>query len=213
MSSYNNDDDEFYQRFANDIESAITEAARSNLKPVDKHKQAVDGVVQDLITTTPFDNSPNQINQLGLGPKVIQGKRNGYSDEQIALSIGMDAKDVKKWWNIYQGLSPEQKRVVAKSMIDNSVFDIPQRMQELYDDLKSAADEIRDRNPSVYREFLAEVRMTLKQAKEIIEASHNASRYEDERNVIIEEISKESPECAKRIRKRLQEMKYTKGLL
>lgn len=160
--------------------------------------------------STGFENQPsNRINQMGLGPKVLEMKRNGYSIENISNELAMPVKEVKKWWDTFSSLAPKQKQAFAKVMHENSVFDIASRMEESYAELTDMARSIQ-KNPELWILYKSEMRQHLKLAKETLESANLQKQRQEEVDIMLEEIRKESEGCRMRIMKRLQELRQNR---
>lgn len=166
----------------------------------------------DAVSTGFEDQASNRINQMGLGTKLIEMKRQGHSLEQIADSFNLPLREVKKWWVTFSGLTPKQKQVFAKVMHENSVFDISSRMEENFAELVEMSRRIRD-NPELWLISRGEIRQNLKLAKEMIESVNLQKQREEETNIMLEEIRKESEGCRMRIMKRIQDLRQSRKFM
>jgi transposase len=169
--------------------------------------------VDELSVTTPFDTQErNKINQLGLGPKIIELKRKGWSIQSIAEHFGLSRGIVDDWWDTFSLMNPKQKQVFAQSMVKNDLFNVTQQAQNAYEQLIEMKDELKD-NPELWLAFSAETRAFQKFASDLIKTHKMEERHQKNMDIVIEEVRKESPECAMRILKRIQTINDTRGFM
>jgi hypothetical protein len=181
---------------------------------------------KELATSTGFESmTRNEINQMGLGPHIIDLKRKGFSLQQIASQLQIGYEQVKTWWGIFESQSPGQRQVFAKVMVETSVYDIPSQLEKLNERLEKFVDRMEFENPELHLRGLGEITKMLKLIKDCAELMANQKRREEESKAFVEEINKcdqaECPRCKhtfttgirNRIQKRISQLKGSRGFL
>lgn len=166
---------------------------------------------EDAINTG-FENMPsNKINQMGLGPKILEYKRRGFSLNQIAEKLDQTPGSIRQWWETFQSLAPKQKQVFAKVMNENSVFNVTARMEESFKELHEMAASVKE-NPELWILYSGQVINYLKFAKDLIQTLKLDERREQEMDIVLEEIRKLDPKTAMAIVRRIQELRSSKSM-
>lgn len=184
----------------------------SEFKKNVKHSNKLSRYEEDAINTV-FENLPsNKINQLGLGPKILELKRRGFSLQAIAERFDIPQGQVRQWWDTFQSMTPKQKNVFAKVMNENSVFNITQQLEEAFKNLNDMARDVKE-NPELWVIYHGQIINTLKFAKDVTQAMNLEQKREKEVDIILEEIRKMDPKAAMAIVKKLQEYRSTRDML
>ena len=160
------------------------------------------------------------IDKYGMGEYAIKYINNGYTYKQTAEILSLNAgiiiteKDVKTWRDNYSSLD----RINTRSKNTSNLFDIQDRMQDIYTQLYEHLDLIKE---TEQKEFLAarttrqqvvldtmkEIRMLTKDAASILESISHQQQLNEFRKVILESIKEVSPSVAQSIIRKLKQNK------
>jgi hypothetical protein len=181
--------------------------------------------IDDIITSmdTPEEggltlNDVHTIDRLGCGLAVLSMYCDGMDTSAIARAVhtqtGMEisGQEVQKWVNTY-----EQSGVVRRSTMTNlSIFDTKSRMEDILMMLQTTLSEVEAADESEFSRAkttryevklaaIGQIRSSVKDARQVIEALHQMNTYRELADIILQEIRMESPSAQQRIMRRLKE--------
>lgn len=166
-----------------------------------------------LATRLPFeDKDRDKINQLNLGPRIVELKRKGWSVEGIAEHFGLDRHLVGEWWKTFNGMTPRQRQVYSEVAVKNDIFNTTAAIQNSFEQLNEMSDSIKE-NPELWIMYRGEIRQHLKFAADLIKTVDIEKRRQEEMDIVIEEIRSIAPEVAIKVLKRIQAVRATRGVL
>lgn len=157
-------------------------------------------------------NNVHPIDKLGCGLVVLSMHCDGT--DMVAISkviqtqtgVEVAASEVQKWIDNY-----ETSGVVRRnSMANHSIFDTKNRMEDLQLMLERLLADIEMADPSEFARAkttryevqlaaVGQLRSTVKDARQVVEALHQMNTYHELARIIVEEIRTESPAVAQRI--------------
>lgn len=180
--------------------------------------------LSDPTVTKPIDNveivpfkGMLEIDRLGLGEIVSMYVTDNLSSARIsdllnAQGFIITKLDVDNWLS-----SVNSKGILDRPTLTGfgSVFDTQAQLQSVFDRLKELEIELDSQDESLYkgkvtkkqvqREFMSEVRATIKDATSLAKSLQRSDDIEDIKRIMIEEINKVSPPVAMSIWRRLRE--------
>jgi plasmid maintenance system antidote protein VapI len=154
----------------------------------------------------------DKITRLGLGPEIIKMKKLGYSASKIAQILGLNKDTTQRFIRNFNALSPKQQKDQLKLMEENSVFNLKDQLEKIYTQTQQMTKLV-ENNPEMYAKYLAEQRMQLKLASEILEKVQRMETQKHTIEVILECIRRVSPELRKQIMDELGAVKELRGLI
>lgn len=165
-------------------------------------KRAVPEPTLDL----PVPKRRSLIDQLGLGPQVVQLRKAGLTAEDIALQLGLKPHQVAQWiWRYRSKLSEEQRLAVHKK----SVFDVADRLQEVCDYLYEVLDRVRRKDEDLGVKTSTAIMKSLQMAGDLMEKVQVYEENKRFREVILDLLDKEAPGIKAKAMQRLNEMSKT----
>lgn len=162
------------------------------------------------------------IDRLGCGLSVLSMYCDGTDTATISKVLGTQTgteitpSEVQQWVDNY-----ETSGVVRKNtMANHSIFDTKNRMEDLQLMLERLLADVEMADPSEFARAkttryevqlaaIGQLRSTVKDARQVVEALHQMNTYHELARIIVEEIRTQSPAVAQRI---LQVLKK-KGVL
>lgn len=157
-------------------------------------------------------NKVHPIDRLGCGLSVLSMYCDGTDTATISnviqaqTGVEVTPTEVQQWVDNY-----EASGVVRRStMTNHSIFDTKNRMEDLQLMLERLLADVEMADPSefarakttryeVQLSAIAQLRSTVKDARQVVEALHQMNTYHELARIIVEEIRAESPAVAQRI--------------
>ena len=168
--------------------------------------------------------NPPKLAKLGFGAPVIQMADQGATVPEIAKAMALPETQVAEVVKATEVLPPEEKQQLQQQYQYNSVFALPDRMQELYDDTMRMS-RLAEENPLLYKDYLNTRVTVLKLAKECMKDAAIEKQRDDEFNQMLDVINKSDdvtcPHCAKpfkanimsKIIKGIQTLRANRGII
>lgn len=183
--------------------------------------EEVSKLLQDPVVSKELDNYKlvvqSPIEKLGLGNNILSLYEEGYEIKDITnilngQGFNITVKAVEKWLKEY-----ESEGVLTKASYNyGSVFDTQIQLQNLFESLNTMLEEIKNKPDKIYkrkdkddilREYLAEIRQTIREAAQLASTVAAIKKAEEFQRIILEEINKESPITANKIISRITQLK------
>jgi len=161
----------------------------------------------------------HKIDKFGMAEQVVRLSNAGYPHKKIAEVISlmsgsaMSEREVREWFANYSSLS-----MTRKPKIHANLFDVQERMQDVYMALMDHLEGIQNSAPEdfwkakttkqqVVLDVYKELRFLTKDAKAIIESIDHQQKLNEFRKLVIETIRKIDPTTARIIIEKLEQDK------
>lgn len=178
------------------------------------------------VVTSSIDNEElfipieeHKLDKFGLSEQAVRLANANYSHKKIAevltLMSGSDIqeKEVREWFANYSSLS-----MIRKPKIHANLFDVQERMQDVYMALMDHLEKINNSAPEdfwkakttkqqVTLDVYKELRFLTKDAKAIIESIDHQQKLNEFRKMVIDTIRKIDPTTARIIIEKLEQDK------
>lgn len=134
-----------------------------------------------------LEKANNKALTLGKGRQITTLANQGLSAPAIADKTGLTPAEVRETTSALAELAPEEQKQLGRFTLPKvSVFDLYDRIQELYDDLKSTMKFMDD--AEVKLGYFAELRQLFKLAKDVLQDVTFKKQQEQEREEEIQLI-------------------------
>jgi hypothetical protein len=157
-------------------------------------------------------NRVHAIDRLGCGLSVLSMYCDGMDAPNISKVIqtqtGVDIQPavVQQWVDNYEATGVVRRN----SMANHSIFDTKNRMEDLQLMLERLLADVETADPTEFARAkttryevqlaaIGQLRSTVKDARQVVEALHQMNTYHELARIIVEEIRLESPAVAQRI--------------
>lgn len=152
------------------------------------------------------------IDRLGCGLSVLSMYCDGTDTATISkvletqTGVEITPSEVQQWVDNYEASGVVRRN----SMANHSIFDTKNRMEDLQLMIQRLLADVEVEDPAVFARAkttrydvqltaIAQLRSTVKDARQVVEALHQMNTYHELARIIVEEIRTESPAVAQRI--------------
>ena len=161
----------------------------------------------------------HKLDKYGMSEYAVRLRNNGMNLAMIANTLstisgtGITEREVKEWFATYSNLT-----YTRKSKAYGNIFDIQERMQEIYANLSAHLEVVKDTDKGefwkakttkqqVTLDIYKEIRFLTKDAKEIIKSINHQEKLNEFKRVVIETIRQIDPGTARTIIEKLEQDK------
>lgn len=147
------------------------------------------------------------IDKLGLGPEVVRLRKAGLTQEEIAIQLSLSRTQVSDWLSKYNNMGVEQRGSVHK----RSVFELADRVQDVFEDLYVILEDIRGNTEGGNRELevkvLDKVLKAIDMAGNLVEKIEIYKSNERFKEVVLDLLDQEAPGIKAKALRKLSEYK------
>jgi len=161
----------------------------------------------------------HKLDKYGMAEQAVRLANAGYSNKKMSevLTVmtgsGISEREVREWFANYSSLS-----MVRKTKIHANLFDVQERMQDIYMALMNHLEAIEASKPEDFwkakttkqqmiLDVYKELRFLSKDAKAIVESINHQEKLNEFRKIVIETIRKIDPTTARIIIEKLEQDK------
>ncbi len=143
----------------------------------------------------------------GLGDPILTKREEGWSMSAISKFFDLDRFTVRLFLENWDALPAEKQKEYREYMRQNNVWDLAQRVQDLFEKIEKKLESLDGRNDMLHREYIGEQRQLLNLAAQILKDAAKLEHQKQIVTIILQEIAAESPEVRDRIAARMRSVK------
>lgn len=143
------------------------------------------------------------VEKLGLGPEIVRMRKSGLTYQEIATQLSLDVNHVSNFAARYRNMTEAQRVDVHK----RSVFDVAQRLQEVFEDVTEVLSRVRSNNADLEIKAADKLLKCLAMAGDLMEKVQIYEENKRFREIVLDLLDQEAPGIKAKALRRLAEYK------
>jgi uncharacterized membrane protein YheB (UPF0754 family) len=143
------------------------------------------------------------IEKLGLGPEVIRMRKSGLTYQDIATQLSLEVGHVSSFIGKYRNMTEAQRVDVHR----RSVFDVAQRLQEVFEELTEVLSRVKDNNADLEIKAADKLLKCLSMAGDLMEKVQIYEENKRFREILLDLLDQEAPGIKAKALRKLAEYK------